>query len=731
VFLAWVTAAPAAQAQGLPLFTVERTGNQLRSVDPLTGRTLTSVTITLGGLQVEGATGLARHPESGDLVVLLQVAGQPGSELARLDAASGEATRIGNTGQPLRGLTYRAEGKLYAFSAETSSAFLLNARNGAAAPMETPIAGLSPAPAGAAAFTHWRGDFSLQADSEGTLFLVTPSGAARRLSTLDHIATGLAFSGPIVQQCTLGQLYGAAHQGADGPAVLFQINPNNGAATMVGPIGFERVSAMDFGPGGTLFATGERMDGSDTNVLLTIDPCTGAGTEVGPTNVTGTGFGDVLADISFRRADGVLFAYIESGDALGTINTATGALTAIGATNTAGCCGNGIAFSSNDTLFHANDVDLSTLNQTTAQETVVAPLAFPPEGDNRPRINAMDFRSDTLFGVLNDGSSGAPENYLTTINTMSGAVTLVGPTQGGLDALAFTSGVADLFLSKADSPDPALVTVNLTYTLTVANAGPETATGVMLTDTLPMETTFSSTNTPQGTCAHDMGVVTCDLGAIDAQGSVTVTIVVTAPSDPGPITNMASVTLNEPDPNLANNSASATTDMVDFELTVMPESVTVTRGNTAIYTVTLTPVGGRLDLSITMDCENNPTSTACIFSPSSATPGGSPFNVTLNLTTMAPSSAAHRAPESSPLYAAWLLAPLGLLALCASRRRRALAVLLILLVTLGLQVSCGGGDDTPAGGGATGTPLGTHTFTVRGIVGPVQRSAEVEVVVEQ
>jgi uncharacterized repeat protein (TIGR01451 family) len=729
VFLAGLAAAPAARAQGPALLSVSR-DNQLRTIDPVTGRTLSSLPLTLGGLQVDGGAGLARHPVSGELFVLLRVAGQPGTELARLDPASGEAARIGNTGQLLHGLTFDADGKLYAVTAEAASLFLLNPRTGAARPIETPGAGLARLPEGATALTHWRGDFSLQADADASLFLVTASGAARLLSTLDHVATGLAFSGPIVQQCSLAPLYAAAHQGLDGPSVLFQINPTNGAATMVGPIGFERVSAMDFGPGGTLFATGERMDGSDINVLLTIDPCTGAGTEVGPTNVVGTGFGDVLADISFRRADGVLFAYIEGGDALGTLSTTTGAITFIGATNTAGCCGNGIAFSSNDTLFHANNLDLSTLNQLTAQETIVAPLAFPPEGDVSPRINAMDFRGDTLFGVLNDGSAGAPENYLTTINTTSGAVTLVGPTQGGLDALAFTSGVADLFLSKADNPDPALITINLTYTLTVANAGPETATGVMLTDTLPMGTTFSSSTTPQGSCTHSMGVVTCDLGTINAQASVTVTIVVTAPEDPGPITNMASVSLNEPDPNPANNSVSAATDIVDFELSVMPESVTVMRGNSAVYTVTLTPIGGRVDLSITLDCEMAPTGSSCIFIPSAPIPGGGPVNATLSLTTTNPSSAAHPAPALSPFHAAWLLAPLGLLVLGAGRRKRALVVLLLLFVVLALQVGCGGGDEAPSGGGSTGTPLGTHMFTVRGVVGPVQRSATVEVVVQ-
>jgi uncharacterized repeat protein (TIGR01451 family) len=45
--------------------------------------------------------------------------------------------------------------------------------------------------------------------------------------------------------------------------------------------------------------------------------------------------------------------------------------------------------------------------------------------------------------------------------------------------------VADVSLSKADGPDPVTVAQSLTYTLIVNNTGPDAATGVMLSDTLP------------------------------------------------------------------------------------------------------------------------------------------------------------------------------------------------------------------------------------------------------
>jgi Domain of unknown function DUF11 len=72
-----------------------------------------------------------------------------------------------------------------------------------------------------------------------------------------------------------------------------------------------------------------------------------------------------------------------------------------------------------------------------------------------------------------------------------------------------------------------------------------------------------SVDTTSGTCAVDRGTNTlsCDLRSLLPGAQTTVTITVRAPQ-PGTITNTASVTALEPDDNLANNTAVATTDVV-------------------------------------------------------------------------------------------------------------------------------------------------------------------------
>jgi len=129
----------------------------------------------------------------------------------------------------------------------------------------------------ATALTHWTGNMFLLGDLSSKLFVVTSDGKVRFLSTLDHIAKGLVFAGTPPTTCppAANTLFGAANQGPNGPSLLYQLDPTTAAPTLVGPVGFERVGGVAFNASGTLFGMGERSDGTDTNVLLTINPCTG------------------------------------------------------------------------------------------------------------------------------------------------------------------------------------------------------------------------------------------------------------------------------------------------------------------------------------------------------------------------------------------------------------------------------------------------------------------------
>ena len=87
---------------------------------------------------------------------------------------------------------------------------------------------------------------------------------------------------------------------------------------------------------------------------------------------------------------------------------------------------------------------------------------------------------------------------------------------------------ADLSLAKADSPDPVLLGQQLTYTLTLSNAGPSIGSRVTFTDPLPGGVTLVSSSASQGTCAGT-STITCTIGDLASGDSATVTIVVIPP----------------------------------------------------------------------------------------------------------------------------------------------------------------------------------------------------------
>jgi uncharacterized repeat protein (TIGR01451 family) len=115
----------------------------------------------------------------------------------------------------------------------------------------------------------------------------------------------------------------------------------------------------------------------------------------------------------------------------------------------------------------------------------------------------------------------------------------------------------DIGLTSTDAPDPVTAGGSLTYTDTVKNNGTQPATGVSFSDPLPANVDLVSATPSQGTCTGT-ATVACALGSLAVGASATVTIVVT-PKQEGTLTNTASVAAAEPDPNPADNQATATT----------------------------------------------------------------------------------------------------------------------------------------------------------------------------
>ena len=119
--------------------------------------------------------------------------------------------------------------------------------------------------------------------------------------------------------------------------------------------------------------------------------------------------------------------------------------------------------------------------------------------------------------------------------------------------------LADLSITKTAAPASIrLGAGNLTYTLTVTNHGPSTATGAQVTDTLPTGLTLVLATPSQGTGCSGTSTITCSLGNLANGASASVNIVVT-PTAENTYVNTSTVSAAETDLFPANNSASVTT----------------------------------------------------------------------------------------------------------------------------------------------------------------------------
>lgn len=96
------------------LYSVCRNDDQLRRVDPATGATLSSITMTLAGATIDdGAAGLATHPTYGNLWALLGTDLYSYRTLVTVDHTTGVCTLIGNAEDWFSGIAFDGTGTLW------------------------------------------------------------------------------------------------------------------------------------------------------------------------------------------------------------------------------------------------------------------------------------------------------------------------------------------------------------------------------------------------------------------------------------------------------------------------------------------------------------------------------------------------------------------------------------------------------------------------------------------
>ncbi len=153
---------------------------------------------------------------------------------------------------------------------------------------------------------------------------------------------------------------------------------------------------------------------------------------------------------------------------------------------------------------------------------------------------------------------------------------------------------ADLSITKVDAVDPVNAADIIVYTLTATNAGAFPATNVSVSDPLPAGTTYISASGAGWTCSLTMPTIGCTMPSLGVGPPSTITVTLRAPNQPGVITNTATVTAAEVDPNLANNTASeptTITGLADLAITKVSTPNPYVPGTPFTYTIIVSNLG--------------------------------------------------------------------------------------------------------------------------------------------
>ncbi|HEX9110806.1 MAG TPA: SBBP repeat-containing protein [Terriglobales bacterium] len=321
--------------------------------------------------------------------------------------------------------------------------------------------------------------------------------------------------------------------------------------------------------------------------------------------------------------------------------------------------------------------------------------------------------------------------------------TLNGPQDAFVSKIGASSGLVLTAATNSPSPNPVAAGNQVAFTFDITNQGPDVATTVVFTATIPSSGVSSQSakvTSGNGTCASLVGnTITCTISTLAVNttgttvgvGVVEVDLTPTIPVVNSQITVSGAVSANG-GPATAPVSQPLVT-ITDFKIGATLSPATITAGEPTVATITLTPVPS-YTATISMTDSGLPTGATATFTSSSvAMSGTSQATTTLNIATTARPVTTGSLVRGHLFYAIWLpvggLSLLGIGVGAGYKRRRWLAGALLGLLAgiILLQGACGSSSSRPAATG--GTPAGNYTITITGASGSVSHNTTVQLIV--
>jgi len=245
---------------------------------------------------------------------------------------------------------------------------------------------------------------------------------------------------------------------------------------------------------------------------------------------------------------------------------------------------NNIMLTLDDSAATPVPVSSAIVTATNHPNPVLPVAAFPSPAPPAPYAT-------TLSGCNGSNPNGAWNLFVIDDTTLdSGSIA-----NGWILSLTTASVVpaaADLVLGVTDAPDPVVIGSNLTYTISVKNFGPSTASNVVVSAQLPATVNFVSASP-----GYSLGAGTLtfsNLGNLAKDASLTLNVVV-QPFVVGPTTNIVNLSSTTTDPNLADNTVADVATVVppsaDLALAIVDAPDPVGLGSSLVYSLTISNFG--------------------------------------------------------------------------------------------------------------------------------------------
>ena len=341
--------------------------------------------------------------------------------------------------------------------------------------------------------------------------------------------------------------------------------------------------------------------------------------------------------------------------------------------------------------------------------------------------------------------SGPTDTFISKLGPTISGLTLtcpVGVSFNGAPITACSPGGATA------NPSPVGVGNKVTFTYPVYNTGDPVVGAVFTATVQGANSQISSGTAGGGSCTTTTNTAVCNLGTVNTNTattvgstttltsttSITITVLPTAPNPPFVSTTTIG---NSGVLTIAGSSFQATlgqqAQVNDYTVQATPATQTVTAGNQATYSVTVTPTGIFPNSVSLGPCTGLPAGAACTFAQN---PIPNLNNLAQNRTLAITTTPRVTTPASlfrhgNIVYGFWVpVSGLAFIGAGVTRRRRWLIVIVIACAIGAMLLQSGCSSYRSNSKTVTGTPAGTYTVTVDAASGSATRSTTVTLVVQ-